>query len=257
MGSAGMTTRSRKGAGGRCGPHGTPARRGPRDGSANVYPLQRNVTHTVKLVIGMEGGGAGRRLHRLARHGRAAAPRPRRPRARQLLHRQARDACVKDEVHGVRCTAPVGGRRIDGAGVQRACGSTIAELERRESTEPPGGSPGVTASQTAPGPRLKTPKARFRRPSSFGGWTFSLPGVTACAAVDRDALAGLPRAHAGALGAITKKDRAQAESSDESSTSRPRRSPGPGADSRWSTPWPHSAEPAAPSPRHAPRAGAA
>jgi len=33
---------------------------------------------------------------------------------------------------------------------------------------PPGGSPGVTASQAAPGPRLKTPKPRFCVPSSFG-----------------------------------------------------------------------------------------
>ena len=179
-----------------------------------------------------------RRLHRFARDGRAAAPRPRRARARQLLHRQARDACVRDEVHGVRCMTPVGGRRIDRAGVQRSCRSTIAELERRESTETPGRSLGNATSQTAPGPRLKTPKARFRRPSSFGGWTFSPPGVTAFVDVDRDALAG-------ALGEITKKDCGPAESSDERSTSRPRRSPGPAADSRWSTPWPHSAEPAA------------
>ena len=50
---------------------------------------------------------------------------------------QARDAgaCVRDEVHGVRCTTPVGGRRIDGAGVQRGCGSTIVGIERRESTQ--------------------------------------------------------------------------------------------------------------------------
>ena len=33
--------------------------------------------------------------------------------------------------------------------------------------------------QAALGPRLKTPKPRSRQPLSFGGWTFSLPGVTA------------------------------------------------------------------------------
>ena len=162
------------------------------------------------------------------------------------------DAHLIEAVHGA-CRRPAHrrGRRSTGLWVDDR------QLERRESTEPPGGSPGVTASQTAPGPRLKTPKARFRRPSSFGGWTFSPPGVTAFVDVDRDALAGLPRAHAGALGEITKKDCGPAESSDERSTSRPRRSPGPAADSRWSTPWPHSAEPAAPSPQRVPRAGAA
>ena len=35
------------------------------------------------------------------------------------------------------CTTPVGGRRIDGAGVQRGCGSTIVEIEHRESTQMP------------------------------------------------------------------------------------------------------------------------
>ena len=60
----------------------------------------------------------------------------------------------------MRCTAPAGGRRIDGVGVQRSCRSTIAELERREITETPGRALGDATSQVAPGPRLKTPRAR-------------------------------------------------------------------------------------------------
>ena len=73
------------------------------------------------------------------------------------------DARSTDAVHGA-CRRPAHRRGRGSTGLW----VDDRQLERRESTEPPGGSPGGSVGQAAPGPRLKTPKPRFCVPSSFG-----------------------------------------------------------------------------------------
>ncbi len=79
----------------------------------------------------------GRRVALPQRLRAQASPGSRYSGATPKLMPQARDARVRDEVHGVPCVTPAGGRRIDKADAWRACGSTIVEIERREGTQTP------------------------------------------------------------------------------------------------------------------------
>ena len=83
--------------------------------------------------------------------------------------RRVADSAVSRRWRG--CTVPVGGRRIDGAGVERECGSTIAELEWCESVWA-AGRPGGEGTRAARGAalarrlRVATRPGRRGRPSA-------------------------------------------------------------------------------------------